>query len=104
MRFLFFLQNIKITHDSLVTEINYVDIIIKFELLQSSSARDSTPEPPPPQPIKSKKKSKTPVHSHGHLDDDDDDFEVTSKSKAYNRIKSTTKDMPCNGGNILQPR
>ena len=70
---------------------------------KSSSARDSTPEPPP-QPIKSKKKSKTPVHSHGHLDDDDDDFEVTSKSKAYNRIKSTTKDMPCNGGNILQPR
>ncbi|XP_052077045.1 transmembrane protein 131-like isoform X3 [Mytilus californianus] len=71
---------------------------------KSSSARESTPEPPPPQPTKSKKKSKTPVHSHGHVDDDDEDFEVTSKSKAYNRIKSSTKDATCNGGNILQPR
>lgn len=69
--------------------------------IQSSSARDSTPEPQhQPKPKKSKPRV---VKTTGHYDStiDDADFELTSKSKGHKRIKSKSKDVY--GGDIFHP-
>ena len=83
---------------------------------QSSSARESTPEPripdqrvmdPPPQPKPKKSRSKSrnlePLTMPSQLDDDPnaDDFELTSKSRAYKKIKGQ---MEVYGGDKLKAR
>ena len=65
-------------------------------IFQSSSARDSTPEPPPLTKTKQKKNKSRNLTSliMPKVDDElnSDEFELTSKSRAYKKIKGSGGD------------
>ena len=70
-------------------------------LLQTSSARESTPEPPAYKKKTRVRKEKKRIELEDE-DNNDEEFVITSKSKAHKKIKVDPKN--AFGGNIHRPR